>query len=124
MFRALLGLVEGHRHVEDRPVALLRHHPAGGEGAAIADPLHPVDDRLADIAGAQEVGLQGMRRARRHGARRGRQGLADDLSAEDAGPDDVAAFALEAVLVQGRQVEQGEQIGQVGVHGVSLLWEL
>ena len=57
-----------------------------------------------------------MRRARRHGARRGRQGLADDLSAEDAGPDDVAAFALEAVFVQGRQVEQGEQGGGEGAY--------
>ena len=37
--------VERGRQVEDGPAVLDGHHPAGGEGPAVADPVHLVEDR-------------------------------------------------------------------------------
>ena len=38
-------------------------HPAGGEGPAVADAVHLVEDRDPGIAGAEEVGVQRVHRA-------------------------------------------------------------
>ena len=61
--------------VVDRPPVLTRHHPTGGERAAVPDPLDVVDDRHLRVAGQQEVGVQRVRGVRRvDGADRRRSG--------------------------------------------------
>jgi hypothetical protein len=57
MVQPFLLIVEGGGHVEDGPTVLNRHHPPGGEGAPIADPVHFVEDRHVGITGPQEVGV-------------------------------------------------------------------
>ena len=52
--------LEGRREVEDRLAVLDGDHPAGGEGAAVADAVDGVDDGRARVAGAQEVRVQGV----------------------------------------------------------------
>ena len=60
-------LVEVERLGVDRPAVLLRDHPAGEEGAAVAEVVDVVDRRDARVAGLEEVGVQ-----RVHGERRRR----------------------------------------------------
>ncbi len=103
--------------MEDRLAVLDGDDAAGGEGPAVADAVDGVDDGCAGVAGAQEVGVQGVRRAVvGHGAPGGDQGLGGDLAAEDPGDDGRAAGAAEDVLLDAFQVELGEQGGEGVVH--------
>ncbi|GAA3062019.1 hypothetical protein GCM10020000_51640 [Streptomyces olivoverticillatus] len=97
--------------MEDRLPVLDGDHAPGGEGAPVADAVDGVDDRHRGVAGAQEVGVQGVRGAvGGDGAPRGDQRLGRDLPAEDAGHEDGrAGGAAEDVLLDLLQVEQFEQ---------------
>ena len=54
-----LGLhLEGGVEVEDGLAILDGLDPAGGNGLAVADVFHVVDDGLVGIPGAQEVGVE------------------------------------------------------------------
>ncbi len=68
---ALLDLERGG-HGEDRLAMLDGDDAAGGEALAVADAVDLVDDRHRGIAGAHEIGVQGMdgAAARRCGRRR------------------------------------------------------
>lgn len=101
--------------MEDRLAVLDGDDAAGGEGAAVANAVDGVDDGRAGVAGAQEVRVQGVRRAvLGDGAPGGDQGLGRDLAAEDPGHDGRAAGAAEDVLLDALQVELFEQ-GEKGV---------
>jgi hypothetical protein len=82
--RPVLVDVERGRHVEDGPAVLDGHHPAGGEGPAVADPVDLVEDRDVGVARAQEVRVQRVDPAVLDGAARRHQGLGRHLAAEDA----------------------------------------
>ena len=58
--RPLLVDVERRRHVEDGLPVLDGHHPPGGEGPPVADPVHLVEDGHVGVAGPEEVGVQRM----------------------------------------------------------------
>lgn len=48
--------------MEDRFPVLDGGHPPGGEGSVVADPIDLVDDGNSGVAGAEEVGVQGVNR--------------------------------------------------------------
>jgi hypothetical protein len=76
--------MKGRGEQVDGSAVLDRHYAAGGEGAAVPDPIDAVDDRSLGIAEAKEIGVQRMDRAiRRHGPACGDQGLGSDLASED-----------------------------------------
>ena len=103
-------LLERGREVEDRLAVLDRGHPAHREAAAVTGALHVVDDGLVDVTGAQEIGMQGMRRAAvGHRLLRRRQGLAEHLAAEHVAGADVAALAAEQVVFQALQAQQRKE---------------
>ena len=73
--------------MEDRLPALDGGHPPGGERPTVAYPVHLVQDRDLRVAGAEEVGVEGVHRTFRAGAIGDRspgrhQGLGRDLAAE------------------------------------------
>ncbi|GAE49672.1 hypothetical protein XPU_1204 [Xanthomonas arboricola pv. pruni str. MAFF 311562] len=77
MFGAVFALLERGRAEEDHLAMLDRSDPAHRKTAAIAGAIDVVDDRVVDIAGAQEIGMQGVRLAAVvHGGLRGGQRLA------------------------------------------------
>ena len=79
------GDVEAGLHAEDRLAALHAADLARGEAAAVAQPVDEEDGRLARVARAQEVTVQGVHRALVvDGVDRGDQRLAGDLPAEGA----------------------------------------
>ena len=102
--------VKGGGQVEDGPAVLDGHHPAGGEGAPVADAVDLVEDRDGGIAGPQEVGVQ-----RVHAlvvvdcATCGHQGLTRDLAAEDPLALLVGTEASEDVDLDDLEVEQLDQ---------------
>src|SRR5207245_4180763 len=82
----LLVQLERRRQREDRLAVLDREDAAGGEGPAVTHALGLVDDRYAGVAGADEVGVQGVDGAvARHGADGGDEGLPRHLAAEHPG---------------------------------------
>ena len=84
---AVLDPLEVDRLVVDRPAVLARHHPAGEERAAVADPLDLVDDRHRVVARQQEVGVERVHvELRVHAPDRGHQRLRGHLAAVDARP--------------------------------------
>src|SRR5690606_7932455 len=91
------------------------------EAVAVAGAVDVVDDRRLDVAGAQEVGVQGMHvPVLFQGLLTGRQGLAQHLAAKDVLGADVAALATEQVVFQALQAQQFDQFGdEGGVHGGS-----
>jgi hypothetical protein len=74
--------LERRGQVEDGVAVLDGDDATGGEGAAVTDAVHLVEDRLGGIAGPQEVRVQGVHHAAVHRAPRGHQRLAGHLSAE------------------------------------------
>ncbi len=97
--------------MEDRLAVLDGDHPAGGEGAAVADPVDGVDDGRAGIPGAQEVRVQRVRGPvlgdRPPG---GDERLRGDLAAEDPRDDGGPGPAAENVLLDLLEIEQIEEI--------------
>lgn len=63
MFKAVRLDLEGGVEIEDGLAALNGLDPAGGDGLAVADVLHVVDDGTVGIAGAQEVGVEAVHTA-------------------------------------------------------------
>ena len=96
--------------MEDRLAVLDGDHPAGGEGAAVADAVDRVDDRRAGSPGRRKYACRECGgRSVGDRAARGDQGLRGDLAAEDPRDDGGAAAAAEDVLLDLLQVEQIEQ---------------
>src|SRR5260221_12871099 len=82
---------------------------AGGETATVANAVDVVDDRHGGVAGAHEIGVEGMGTPPLDGARRGDESLADDLPAEDPLPADLGAQTAEQVVFQLLEVEYGKE---------------
>ena len=85
---------------------LNRVHPPGGETLAVADPVHVVDHRLADVPRTQEIGVQGVHRAvlrHRHGG--GQQRLAGHQATEDTALPVGLAEPPEQIVLQRLQAE-------------------
>ncbi len=110
MIDPLFLLVEGGRHVEDRPAVLNRHHPSRREAAPVANALDVVDDRGMGIARQQKVTVQRVRQAAVHRPAGGHEGLGQDLAAEDALLADIAALAAEKVDLQRFKLQMIDQI--------------
>ncbi len=116
---AWLGAVERHRHGEDGVAVLDGDDAPGGEALAVADAVDLVDDRHLGIAAEHEIGVQRMRRPRRHvvdGAAGGDQGLADHLAAIDALPARLRRAATEQVFLERFEVEDVEDFLNGGGH--------
>ena len=58
------------------------HHPPRGERAAVADPVHLVEDGNGGISRPQEVSMEGVRSTDVDGAAGGHQRLCGNLTAE------------------------------------------
>src|SRR4029079_16855311 len=94
-----------------------RGHAAHRETAAVARALDVVDDRVLDVARAQEVRVQRMRVAVGvDGLLRGGERLPEHLAAEHVARADVATFAAEQVVLEALELEQGEQFFDGGRH--------
>jgi len=108
---------------EDRTAVLDRHHAARSEAGAIARAIHLVENRHLRIAGAQEIGMQGMAKAPFDRAGRRHQRLAQHLTAENALNAVLGADAAKDVLFDLFQIEQIQHVldGCLGVHGVHLI---
>ena len=104
--------VEAGLQVEDRPAVLDGDDAAGGEAAAVADPVDLVEDRHRRVAGAQEVGVQRVDQAARlvDRAGRGDQRLPGHLAAEHPLAVLVGRAAAEDVDLDGLEVEQRHEI--------------
>ncbi len=83
VFKALLGHLEGGREVEDLLAVLDRHHPAGGEAAAVARAVDLVQHGDTHIARPDEVGVQAVANPVLDRLVGGHQRLGDDQAAED-----------------------------------------
>src|SRR6185312_2584157 len=91
--------LEGHRAGQDRLAVLDGHDAPRGERAAVARTLHAVHDWRLDVAGAQEVGMQGMCFTRAvDSLLRSRERLAQYLTTKDEARANVAALAAEQVV--------------------------
>jgi hypothetical protein len=89
---------------------------AGGEALAVAGAVDLVQDRNGRIAGADEVGMEGVAYAGLDRAVGGDERLRDDLSAEDASHPIVGRLAAEEVDLDTLQIEQRDQVGD-GIFG-------
>ena len=104
--------MEAGLQVEDRLAVLDRDDAAGGEAAAVAQPVDVVEDRRFRVAGTKEVGVQRVHEAERVLDRSGGrdEGLAGDLTAEHALAVLLRRHASEQVDLDRFQVEQVDQI--------------
>src|SRR6185437_2575595 len=97
---------------------LARGDTAGGKTAAVADAVDVVDGRHFGIAGQQEIGVHGVRRAGfLHRADGGDESLTNYLAAEDPLPADLGAAAAKQVHFQRLKVEDGQKIVDGRGHG-------
>ena len=106
---ALLEVVERGRQVEDGPPVLNGHHPPGGEGPAVANPVDLVEDRDVGVAGAQEVRVQRVDLAVLDGPPGRDQGLPRHLPAEDPLALLVGLDAPEDVHLNRLEIEQVDE---------------
>ena len=105
--------------VEDGLAVLDGHHPAGGEGAAVADPVDLVEDGHVGVPGAQEVGVQRVHAAPLDGAPRRHERLGRHLAPEHPLAVLVGAHAAEDVDLDGLDVEQlDEEVQRVAHHHI------
>jgi hypothetical protein len=111
--------VERGQHLEDRLPVLDRRHAPRGEAAAVAQPLHEVDDRRGEIAGQDEVAVERVRGSiGLHGPAGGDQRLGQHLPAEHAPGADVAIRAAKDVDLELLEVEDREELVEGEGHGV------
>ena len=115
-----LVAVEAGLEVEDDLAVLDGHDASGGEALAVADAVDLVQDRHGRVARPQEVGVQGVHRPGGHRARRGHEGLAGDLAAEDPLAVLVGGDTAEDVHLDGLEVEDGDQLVERSAHRESL----
>ncbi len=118
---ALRGDVERRRQVEDDLAVLDGDDAARGERPPVADAVDVVEDGRAGVAGAEEVRVQRMHDAALDGAACRNQRLAGDLSAEDVLATLTRALAAKDVLLDGFEVEQGEEAVEGGGHAPRIL---
>src|SRR6266702_1731143 len=116
MIEALFWNLERRRHVEDLFAVLDRDDAAVGKVATIQAAVHLVHNRRVEIAAAQEVGVQRVHYPVRDRCRSGGQGLSQHLTAEHLRTADIAAFATKQVDLERLQLEQIQQIGNLGIH--------
>jgi hypothetical protein len=104
-----LPALERSFEVKDRVAVLDRGHPPGREGATIARAVHVVENGDRRIAGSEKVRVKGVGDAFIDRPTRGHQGLAQDLTAEDALPA-LRAATPEDVHLEFLEVEQRNQV--------------
>ncbi len=137
MLETRLLLLERGDEREDGRILLVRVDAPGGERPAVAEALDTELDRLGDIAGAEEVPVQGVDEpVGRQGRGGGDDALSENLSAEDppiglvlAGADEEVGFprpgigvepTLPQEFVQACDVRLGRcrlGIAHMGLHG-------
>src|SRR5690606_37346640 len=110
VLQAFFRLLERRRQVEDGPAVLDGDHAPHGEAAAVARAVDLVDDGGRDVAAAQEVRVQRMRHASVHRVVRRRQGLAENLPAENLRAADVPALAAKNVVLYALEAQQPQEI--------------
>ena len=108
----VLEALEAGREVEDRPAVLNGADPTGDDRAPVADAFDLVDDRDRRVAGAQEVGVEGVdgRTSVGHGPGRRHQRLAGDLATEHPLAVVVRARAAEDVDLDRLEVQDLHQV--------------
>ena len=112
----LLG-VEGGRKVEDGLAVLDGGDPPGGEASAVPEPVHKVDDGGCEIAGKDEVAVDGVGLPRlRQGPARRHQRLGQYLATEDPPGADVPIPTPVDVELQYFQVQKGDELVDAGRH--------
>jgi hypothetical protein len=96
-------------------------HAPGAEAFAVAQALDLVDNGRLHVAGAQEIGVQGVSRPLGgHGALGGNQRLPDHLSAKDAEAAQVRTRTAKQIVFQHFQIQLVQQGLQGWRHGVLL----
>jgi hypothetical protein len=95
-----------------------RDDAPGGEALAVADAVDLVDDRHLGVAGQEKIGVQRMRRARRHidGAAGRHQGLAHHLAAEHPLPGVLRGATAKQIELELLEIEDGEKVLDRGGH--------
>ena len=113
-----LGLhLEGGIEVEDGLAALDGLDPAGGDGLAVADVLHVIDDGAIGIAGTQEIGVETVHLAiAGHRLLGGRQGLPHHLPAKHGPQAEILALAPKQALLDFFERQQCQQLIQYLAH--------
>ena len=114
----LAMLLEAGDGGEDRAVGLRHVDPAGRERTAVAQRLHVEQQILVDVAGLDEIAVDGMRQTGGGDGLRGRDhGLRDDLAAVDATGGEVQRLALDVgVAAVLRRVPQSQHLEET-FHG-------
>ena len=85
---------------QNRALRLRDIHATGGEGTSVTQIFHVEQQILTDIAGRNEIAVDGIRQTGwSDGSRRGHQRLRDDLSAVDSASGEVQAFAVDIRMV-------------------------
>ena len=97
------------------------NHPAHREAAAVARPIHLVNDCRLHIPTAQEVAVQGVSRTRLNGVRGSRKRLPQNLAAEDLRAADIAAFAAINIVLDAFELEEGYEVFEHRVQGQGLM---
>src|SRR5690606_13702940 len=98
-----------------------RRDTARGEALAVAQAVHEIDDRRLQVAGQDEVAVDGMRVAvLLDRAARGDERLREHLPAEDAAAADVAVAAAIDVVLDLLEVEELEKVLYGVTHGCSV----
>ena len=111
MLQPFFIALEGSFQRKDRLAVLDGDHPAGGEAAAVANPVDLVDDWQLGVAGPHEIAMQRMHvPVGLHRALRGDERLGDGLAAEHALPVHLGTATTVKVVFQLLQVENGEKL--------------
>ena len=108
--------MERRREVEDGPPVLDGDDQAGGEGPAVSDPVHLVEDGDGRVPRPQEIGVQGVGPTEFDGATGRHQRLGRYLATEHALSILVGAHPSEDVDLDGFEIEQFDQEVQGGAH--------
>src|SRR5579875_3241102 len=97
--------MEGGLEVEDGAPVLDADHAPGRVGAAVAYPVHLVDDGTRGVPGSEEVGVQAVDPLLGDRAPGGHERLAGDLTPEDALQARGRGLSAEQVPVDGLEVQ-------------------
>src|SRR5262245_55962611 len=117
MFEAVLLSLPRRGQTEDRLAVLCRDDATRREAAAVADPIHLVEDRPVPVTGPQEVGVQRME-ATRFGtdrAVRSRNRLREHLTAEDV-LGVLRMATTKQIFFERLDVEHVDDFGEHGIH--------
>ncbi len=110
VFDTRFGLLKRRGEHQDRLAVLDRRYPPYRKTVAVAGAIDDEHDRRGDIAGAQEIGVDGVHCAAVvDGLLRRLQGLAQNLATEHIFCADVAALATEQVVFQALKREQADE---------------